>query len=90
MASAPQPQLPLFYKDLTPLNSRDHANYRAHSLDRAPWAAGQHAIPLTVDEFRSMVADASTLGSNVPPCDTGTAPDKLFCPELRISRPAFR
>jgi len=51
MASAPQPQLPLFYKDLTPLNSRDHANYRARSLDRAPWAAGQHAIPLTVDEF---------------------------------------
>lgn len=51
MASAPQPQLPLFYKDLAPLNSRDHANYRARTLDRAPWAVGQHAIPLTVDEF---------------------------------------
>jgi hypothetical protein len=51
MASAPQPQLPLFYKDLTPLNSRDHANYRARTLDRAPWAAKTHAIPLTVDEF---------------------------------------
>ena len=51
MASAPQPQLPLFYKDLTPLNSRDHANFRARTLDRAPWAAGQHAIPVTVDEF---------------------------------------
>ena len=51
MASAPQPQLPLFYKDLTPLNSRDHSKYRARTLDRAPWAVGQHAIPLTVDEF---------------------------------------
>jgi hypothetical protein len=51
MASAPQPQLPLFYKDLTPLNSRDHANYRARTMDRAPWIVGQHAIPLTVDEF---------------------------------------
>jgi SapC protein len=51
MASAPQPQLPLFYKDLTPLNSRDHAKFRARTLDRAPWAAGQHAIPITVDEF---------------------------------------
>ena len=51
MASAPQPQLPLFYKDLTPLNSRDHANYRARALDRAAWTAGQHAIPITVDEF---------------------------------------
>jgi hypothetical protein len=51
MASAPQPQLPLFYKDLTPLNSRDHSKYHARTLDKAPWAVGQHAIPLTVDEF---------------------------------------
>jgi hypothetical protein len=29
MASAPQPQLPLFYNDLMPLNSRDHGKYRA-------------------------------------------------------------
>ena len=51
MASAPQANLPLFYKDLMPLNSRDHAGWRARSVDRATWAAGQHAIPLTVDEF---------------------------------------
>ena len=51
MASAPQPQLPLFYKDLTPLNSRDHLKFHSRTLDRAPWAVGQHAIPLTVDEF---------------------------------------
>jgi hypothetical protein len=52
MASAPQPNLPLFYKDLMPLNSRDHARYRARRIDRATWIGGQHAIPLTVDEFK--------------------------------------
>jgi hypothetical protein len=51
MASAPQPNLPLFYKDLMPLNSRDHAGWRARSVDRAGWVGDQHAIPLTVDEF---------------------------------------
>lgn len=51
MASAPIPNLPIFYKDLMPLNSRDHAKFRGRTLDKAPWLAGQHAIPLTVDEF---------------------------------------
>ncbi|WP_126172704.1 SapC family protein [Altericroceibacterium xinjiangense] len=51
MASAPQASLPLFYQDLLPLNSRDHAAWRARATDRAPWAAKQNAIPLTVDEF---------------------------------------
>ncbi|MFN4112642.1 MAG: SapC family protein [Sphingomonadaceae bacterium] len=51
MASAPQPNLPLFYNDLMPLNSRDHAKYRSTSLDQAKWLTGVHAIPLTVDEF---------------------------------------
>jgi hypothetical protein len=51
MASAPQPQLPLFYKDLMPLNSRDHASWRARSVDKASWLGNQHAIPLTVEEF---------------------------------------
>lgn len=52
MASAPQSaNLPLFYKDLMPLNSRDHANWRARSTDKAPWLANQHAVPLTVEEF---------------------------------------
>jgi hypothetical protein len=51
MASAPQPQLPLFYKDLMPLNSRDHANWRARTVDKASWLGNQHAIPLTVEEF---------------------------------------
>lgn len=51
MASAPQPSLPLFYKDLMPLNSRDHGKYRSKTMDKADWLKGAHAIPLTVDEF---------------------------------------
>lgn len=51
MASAPQPNLPLFYNDLMPLNSNDHAAYRTRAVELAPWLAKQHAIPLTVDEF---------------------------------------
>ncbi|MBX7526678.1 SapC family protein [Qipengyuania vesicularis] len=52
MASAPQqPQLPLFFNDLMPLNSRDHKNFRTRQIDTAPWLSTAHAIPLTVDEF---------------------------------------
>lgn len=51
MATAPQPQLPLFYKDLLPLNSRDHADWKVSSFDDASFLANTHAIPLTVDEF---------------------------------------
>lgn len=51
MASAPQPSLPLFYNDLMPLNSRDHAKYRLRPIDGLKWLAGQHAVPLTTDEF---------------------------------------
>jgi len=51
MASAPQPQLPLFYKDLLPLNSRDHADWKAGTLESAAYLAATHAIPVTTDEF---------------------------------------
>ncbi|MEP3422096.1 MAG: SapC family protein [Erythrobacter sp.] len=51
MATAPQPQLPLFYKDLLPLNSRDHGDWKVSSFDDAGFLANTHAIPLTVDEF---------------------------------------
>jgi len=52
MASAPQANnLPVFYQDLMPLNSRDHASWRSRTTDRAPWLAGFHAVPLTVEEF---------------------------------------
>jgi len=51
MASAPQNALPLFYKDLVPLNSREHTNFKSRTTDKAPWLVGQHAVPLTVEEF---------------------------------------
>jgi len=52
MATAPTvPQLPLFYKDLLPLNSRDHQDWKVSTFDNADFLAEQHAIPLTVDEF---------------------------------------
>lgn len=53
MATAPANNLPLFYKDLVPLSSVDHADYHARSLDTAEFLVGQHAIPLTSDEFVS-------------------------------------
>jgi hypothetical protein len=52
MASAPQTApLPIFYKDLAPLNRQDHAGWHSRPTDRAPWLIGQHAIPLTAEEF---------------------------------------
>ncbi|WP_370030103.1 SapC family protein [Qipengyuania mesophila] len=52
MASAPQqPQLPMFYQDLMPLNTRDHMNFRNRLTESAPWLTSQHMIPLTADEF---------------------------------------
>jgi hypothetical protein len=52
MASAPQnANLPIFYKDLAPLSRQDHAGWHSRPTDRAPWLIGQHAIPLTVEEF---------------------------------------
>lgn len=51
MATAPQANLPVFYQDLMPLNSRDHAAWKSRSTDKAPWLAGFHAVPLTVEEF---------------------------------------
>lgn len=52
MATAPQEvSLPVFYKDLTPINVQEHATWSARGTDKAPWLAGQHAVPLTVEEF---------------------------------------
>lgn len=51
MASAPQPMLPLFYRQLEPLNSQQHGDYKLKRMDVAPFVAGQHAVPVTTDEF---------------------------------------
>jgi hypothetical protein len=51
MATAPQTQLPLLYKELVPLNSVQHGSWHSRTTDKATWLANQHVIPLTVDEF---------------------------------------
>ncbi|MGQ0559394.1 MAG: SapC family protein [Sphingosinicella sp.] len=70
MATQPPSNLPLFYQDLHPLSSSLHANWKTRATDRAPYFAGAHAIPLTVDEFihaqRFMPIVFST-GDNIVP-----------------------
>lgn len=51
MATAPQPQLPLFYNGLEPLSSELHADYRIRPAASAPFLSTQHAVPVTIDEF---------------------------------------
>lgn len=52
MASAPQASnLPLFYNDLVPLSSNDHAEWRAKPAESADFLMDHHAVPLTSDEF---------------------------------------
>ncbi len=43
--------LPLLYKDLVPLNSNEHGTWKSRPLENAKFMDGQHAIPLTVEEF---------------------------------------
>lgn len=51
MATAPRPELPLLYKELVPLNSYQHGDWRSRTTDKATWLVNQHAVPLTIDEF---------------------------------------
>lgn len=52
MATAPAAQgLPIFYKDLVPLNSKEHAKYKTRAIESAGFMEGQHAVPLTIEEF---------------------------------------
>jgi hypothetical protein len=53
MASqAPQnAALPLLYKDLVPISSQEHGTWRIRTSDHAAFAKGEHAIPITIDEF---------------------------------------
>lgn len=54
MATAAKTQnLPLFYKDLMPLNSKEHGTWKSIGLSNANFLKDQHAIPVTVDEFIS-------------------------------------
>lgn len=54
MASgARKDNLPLFYKDLLPLNSKEHSSWKSIGMSDAKFAQNQHAVPVTVDEFVS-------------------------------------
>ena len=53
MASAPAQGLPLFYKDLQPLSSQEHATWKARNIGAATFFAQAHAVPLTCEEFGS-------------------------------------
>ncbi|RZM32051.1 MAG: multidrug transporter, partial [Sphingomonas sp.] len=41
----------LFYNGLEPLSSEAHTAYRVRQMESAPFLVGQHAIPVTTDEF---------------------------------------
>jgi hypothetical protein len=52
MATAPtNPNLPMFYGDLVPLNSQEHGALKVRPLDTAKFLVNCHAVPLTSDEF---------------------------------------
>lgn len=52
MASAPQANvLPVLFKDLVPLSTNEHKDWKARNVDNAPWIVDQHAVPLAVEEF---------------------------------------
>lgn len=51
MASAPKPNLPIFFNDLMPLNSRDHSGWHSTQFPDVSFLSKHHAIPVTVDEF---------------------------------------
>lgn len=45
------PALPLFYNGLEPLSTDTHRDWKLQQRDSAPFLVGQHAIPITVEEF---------------------------------------
>jgi hypothetical protein len=51
MASAPANALPLFYKELQPLSSNLHGQWKSRKVESAPFFAQNHAVPLTIEEF---------------------------------------
>lgn len=51
MASAPMQGLPMFYNQIEPLSSTQHADWKARRLEKAPFLAQAHVVPLTTDEF---------------------------------------
>jgi hypothetical protein len=50
-SAAPNQNLPMFYKEIVPLNASQHANLKIRQVEKSPFIARSHAIPITVDEF---------------------------------------
>lgn len=50
MAEAKKGNLPIFYNDLIPLNSKEHGDWNSRGIT-ASFAKNFHAIPVTTDEF---------------------------------------
>ena len=48
--AAPNPQLPMFYESLEPVNLNAHGKMKVHRVEAAKLGTA-HAIPITVDEF---------------------------------------
>jgi hypothetical protein len=48
------PNLPLFFQDLVPLSTSQHQGWKIQTQSKAPFMVGQHALPVTVDEFVSV------------------------------------
>ena len=50
-SAAPNQNLPLFYKEIVPLNATQHGTLKIRPVEKSPFIAQTHAIPITVDEF---------------------------------------
>jgi len=50
-SAAPNQNLPLFYKEIVPLNATQHGKMKIRQVEKSPFIAQTHAIPITVDEF---------------------------------------
>ena len=49
--AAPNLNLPLFYSAIEPLNAGQHSKMKVRQVEKSPFLAKTHAIPVTVDEF---------------------------------------
>ena len=45
------PNLPLFFNDLVPLSTTQHADWKIKTQETAPFLVNNHAVPVTIDEF---------------------------------------
>jgi len=50
-SAAPNQNLPMFYREIVPLNATQHGTLKIRPVEKSPFIAQTHAIPITVDEF---------------------------------------